>query len=306
MGVNCPSVGGANPADDFKPLQSGEYTVTYSKRSPASRTRRPAPIRSSSAPRACASSCSGSTPPPTAGVDLDLHVHQPNNTQPWGISPGAAGLHLVELRLSDFSPPAGRLPQVVLLRPGVVPPTPVDWYLDPVLEKNTCYFAPRGVGQDWQSLGMGCHNPRLDLDNITCDANVTDPNDGEFCAPENVNIDFPPNDQWIRIGVHYYSSHGLNYDVHPIIKIFCDGALAGELGSAGYYVPETPVTFAPFDGDGLSNRFWVVADVAFKHDECTKQCIVKPIYSDKAGKTPFFTNADAAVATFAPAYPPLP
>jgi hypothetical protein len=71
-------------------------------------------------------------------------------------------------------------------------------------------------------------------------------------------------------------------------------------------MPETPVTFSSFDGDGLSNRFWMVADVAFKHDECTDLCVVKPIYSDPSQKTPFFTNADAATSSFAPAYPALP
>jgi hypothetical protein len=178
-----------------------------------------------------------------------------------------------------------------------------------VESNNTCYFAPRGVGAKWKDLGLGCHNPRLDLDNRECDVNVTDPNNTSFCAPENINIDFPPNDQWIRIGVYYYTNNALTYDVHPDIKIFCNGALAGQLGSAGYYAPkEAPITFSPFDGQEtpVGHRFWIVADVAFKHDQCTDTCIVKPIYSDKAAKTPFFTNAEAASSIFAPGYPPPP
>ncbi len=307
QGVNCPAVGGANPADDFKPLQSGEYAVVYSKM-----------VAGQPMPQTCAYPLFVGAPglrvelqwehfPEDTGVDLDLHVHQPNNTQPWGISPGEPqDCTWSNCVFSDFQPPQGFDSPNWFANAPAMPPDPVNWYLDPVPEKNTCYYAPRGVGDDWQSLGMGCHNPRLDLDNITCDYEVSDPDDSQFCAPENVNVDFPPNNEWIRVGVHYYSSHGLNYDVHPIIKIFCNGALAGELGSAGYYMPESPVTFAPFDGDGLANRFWMVADVAFKHDECTDLCVVKPIYSDPAQKTPFFTNADAATSSFAPPYPPLP
>ena len=155
----------------------------------------------------------------------------------------------------------------------------------------------------WEMLGKGCHNPRLDLDNVYCDHTVTDPNEGSFCAPENANIDFPPLGVWTRIGVHYYSNHGLSYDVHPTVKVFCDGALSAELGPIGFYDPETPVTFAAADG-GL--RFWLVADVIFLKDECFKGCIVQPLYSDKATKTPFLTISDVAESTFGPPYPPVP
>ena len=189
-----------------------------------------------------------------------------------------------------------------------MPPTPVNWYLDATTANNTCYNAPRGVGADWQALGMGCHNPRLEVDNITCDYSITDPNDLSFCAPENINIDFPPQDEWTRIGVHYYSNHGLNHDVHPEIKVFCNGALAGHLGPAGYYVPEEPVTFAPSDGAGFGgNRFWMVADVMYVNDQCGRpSCIVKPVYSDPVAKTPLFSIDTAAVTVFNPPYPPTP
>ena len=136
------------------------------------------------------------------------------------------------------------------------------------------------------------------------------PNDYDFCAPENINVDFPPKKQWIRVGVHYYSSHGKPYDVHPTIKIFCDGALTAELGAKGYYDPESPITFTPTDGAKLpgGNRFWIVADVAFREtDQCgAKGCVVKPIYSDPGAKTPLFTYDDIAETTFGPGYPPPP
>lgn len=106
--------------------------------------------------------------------------------------------------------------------------------------------------------------------------------------------------------MHYYENHKLSYDVHPNVKIFCNGALTAELGPSGYYTPEVPITFAPFDGDGSTHRFWVVADVAFKHDACINTCIVKPIYSDPAGRTPFFMTDEAAKNVFVPAYPAAP
>jgi hypothetical protein len=308
MGVSqCPMV---MPPDDFKPLQSGEYTVTYTKK-----------VVGDPNPKTCTFPLFVGAPGlrvelswehTTAdnGVDLDLHVHQPVNTGPWGISPAVpqdcTWSNCVE---TDFSPPQGFDSPHWFADPPAMPPTPVNWYLDGSnLSNNTCYNDPRGVGAEWQALGLGCHNPRLDVDNITCDYSVTDPNDYSFCTPENINVDYPPSGQWVRIGVHYYNNHGLNYDVHPEIKIFCNGALAADLGPGGYYDPETPVTFEPSDGAGIGgNRFWIVADVAFKDDMCGKtQCVVKPIYSDPTQKTPFFTIDDAATSTFAPPWPPPP
>ena len=299
----CPGVAGGNPVDDFKPLQSGEYTVTYTKGLAGGGT------------DTCTYPLFVGAPGLRVemewehdlggdGVDIDLHVHQPNNTQPWGISGVPQDCTWSNCTVDQFqfgfNPPDWFN--------GANPPDPVDWFLDPVFEKNTCYFAPRGKGLDWQALGMGCHNPRLDLDNIFCDPLVTDVDDETFCAPENVNIDYPPKNEWVRIGVHYFSSHGLTYDVHPKIKVFCDGALAAELGPAGYYDPEAPVTFVPSDGAGLAgNRFWLVADVAFVNSECgTKSCTVKPLYSDAASKSPLFMVDTAAEAGFGPDYPPLP
>jgi len=87
------------------------------------------------------------------------------------------------------------------------------------------------------SAGMGCHNPRLDSDNVTCDPAISDPTDPDFCTPENINVDFPPKDQWIRIGVHHFSHHGSAQPTFPNVKIFCDGALAADLGNAGFYSP---------------------------------------------------------------------
>ncbi len=308
VGVSpCPGVAGMSPPDDFKPLQSGEYTVTYTKGIAGGGTDSCTYPLFVGAPGLRVElewehDLGGS------GVDLDLHVHQPNNTLPWSISGAPQDCTWSSCTESDFE--FGFNAPNWFADPPVMPPNPVNWYEDPVFEKNTCYFAPRGVGLDWQAFGQGCHNPRLDLDNITCDPAASDPNAFDFCAPENVNIDYPPQSEWTRIGVHYYSSHGLAYDVHPKIKVFCNGSLAAELGPKGYYQPETPVTFVPPDGAGGingANRFWLVADVAFKVDACdSTACTVQPLYADPNGKTPLFITDQVAESNVGPSYPPPP
>lgn len=296
----CPGVTGTDPPDDFKPLQSGEYTVTYTKQLADGTTASCEYPLYVGAPGLRVElewehDLGGS------GVDLDLHVHRPNDTQPWRVSGssvdcGYNNCTIHHLRsnssLNWFSDTA-------------TPPDPVSWYLHPVEANNTCYFAPRGVGQMWRNHARGCHSPRLDLDNVTCNPTSTDPNTGDFCAPENVNIDFPPMGEWTRIGVHYYSSHGLDYTVHPRIKIFCNGALGADLGPTGFYDPEAPVEFAPGDGGSL---YWLVADVAFVDGgECGEDtCVVRPLYQDEVLKTPLLTTRDFVESNFGPGYLPAP
>ena len=297
----CPGVFGMGPADDFKPLQSGEYSVTYTKG-----------VEGGGA-ASCTYPLFVGAPGLRVelewehdlggkGVDLDLHVHKPGDTTPWSFDGQPQNCAWTNCTIEQFA--VGFGPDWF---DGLAPPAPVDWYVDPVFERNTCYFAPRGKGLEWQALGKGCHNPRLDLDNLGCDPLVLDVDDADFCAPENVNVDFPPTKEWFRIGVHYFSNNGLGYEVHPRVKVFCEGALAAELGPAGYHVPEAPITFAPSDGAGSGHLFWLAADVVFKEGTCgTKSCVVQPLYVDPAAKTPLFTVDFAAEVGFGPPFPPVP
>ncbi|WP_437775081.1 hypothetical protein [Sorangium sp. So ce1097] len=294
----CPAVSGSNPADDFKPLQSGEYTVTYTKRVASGETQ----------------SCRYPLFVGAGGlrvelewehdfgkVDLDLHLHKPNNTQPWNTAGSAVDCGWANCTIKQFDTQSN----VRWFSDSATPPDPVNWFLDPVDSNNTCFFAPRGVGEAWRKNGMGCHNPRLDLDNTGCDASVTDPDAEAFCAPENINVDFPPRGQWMRIGVHYYGHGGVPHDIHPRIKVFCNSALGADLGPTGFYSPERSVAFAPGD---VRDRFWLVADVLFPEpDECgAAACIVQPIYRNAETKTPLLTTKAYVEANFGPAYPPLP
>ncbi len=294
----CPAVLGQNPADDFQPMQSGEYTVTYDKTTANGSDQCTYPLFVG-APGLRVElewehNLGGD------GVDVDLHLHKPNGVGPWGGDGGAAE----DCAYDNCVAWSFALNMGPTWFNGLAPPDPVNWYLDPTFEKNTCYFDPMGVGQEWQTIGQGCHNPRLDVDNITCDPNITDPNNTDFCTPENINIDFPPSDEWTRVGVHYYSAHQLTYDVHPVVKIYCNGALAAELGAAGFYDPQAPITFTPADSDV---RFWLVADVLFRDDECDGQlCIVEPLYIDPVAKTPILTDVSVVQTTVGPSYPPIP
>jgi hypothetical protein len=306
-GVNpCPAVA---PPENFTALQSGEYQVIYTKS-----------VAGDANPETCTFSLFVGAPGlrvelswehslADTGVDLDLHMHQSVVTTPWGYEPAQpSDCNWNNCKVDFFTPPQD--PSSPRWFPTTnVMPQPVNWDLQPVAANNTCYNDPHGMGDTWQALGMGCHNPRLDIDDITCDYSVTDPQDTDFCTPENINVDYMPSNEWFRVGVHYYSGHGLTYDVHPEIKIFCNGALSADLGPHSYYVPESPVTFEPADGasTGMGNRFWLVADVAFTTDNCgNTSCVVKPLYSDPVNQTPIFTFDTAVAQTFAPPWPPPP
>jgi hypothetical protein len=234
------------------------------------------------------------------GVDLDLHLHEPGDTSPWGGTQGSASDCAWD-NCTAAAFPVGMLPDWFN---GTEPPLPVAWDLDPLFQNNSCYFAPEGQGNAWQAIGLGCHNPRLDVDQTSCDPSVTDPDVAGFCAGEVTSIDYMPQLTWTRIAVHYYSAGGQSYDVHPAVKVFCAGKLAADLGPGGYSVPEAPVTFTPADA---GTRYWLVADVAFGRDVYgTPRCLVQPLYANAADRTPLLTTVSAVTGSFGPPYPASP
>ena len=305
VGVSpCPVPGGANPADVFQALQSGEYTVTYERGNGRSKPLQCTYPLFVGAP-GLRVELSWEHAAGDVGVDLDLQVHEPGNIQPWSFQATTDCL-FSNCTAAAFGPDAGAYgPE--WFPADAAAPNPAAWSLDPDWGNNTCYNAPRGIGDAWKTIGMGCHNPRLDLDNVQCDPNVFDVKNPLFCAPENINIDVPPKDVWTRIGVHYFSNHLLAYDVHPIVKVFCGGKLSAELGNHGYFKPEAPVTFTAAEGSGtnVGNAFWLVADVAFPEPTCqVGHCVVHPVYADANQRTPLVDNDIHATLAFGPAYPP--
>ncbi|WP_437989735.1 hypothetical protein [Sorangium sp. So ce145] len=297
-GVNpCPSVGGQGPADDFKPLQSGEYTVTYTK-SLASGETATCVYPLFVGARGLRVELEWEHEP--ASVDMDLYLHKPDNMQPWTVGGSSAACGYGNCTLDSLSGGSA----ITWFSDTATPPDPVNWYLDPEETNNSCFYAPRGVGDDWRAHGRGCHSPRLDLDNISCAHRTTDPDDPTFCAPENINVDFPPKASWMRIAVHYFGG-SVSFDVHPRIKIYCNGELGADLGPTGFYDPEVPVAFVPEDS---GDRFWLVADVIFPEaGECGDDtCVVRPIYRDETVKTPYLSTVRDVRNDFGPAYPSQP
>jgi hypothetical protein len=303
----CPAV---VPPSSFQPLQSGQYTVTYTKS-----------IAGDAGPLSCTFPLFVGAPglrielswehfTTDNGVDLDLHVHQPQNIGPWTISPGAPqDCGWANCKIKSFQPPQDPSSPTWFPLANMVP-QPVDWDDQPNPAANTCYDIPHSVGMVWQMVGKGCHNPRLDIDDVQCNLAVTDPNDSMFCTPENINVDYPPTYQWFRIAVHYYWNHGQTYDVHPEVKVFYDGEQFADLGPQGYYVPAAPVTFPASQGanEGYGNLFWLVADVAVVDDGCGGLTgVVQPLYDDATSLTPYFMDdVTATTQGFFPPWPPPP
>ena len=296
--VTCPP--GVNPCptpsgNDYTALQSGEYTVTYTKVDNGVESTCEFPLYIGAPGLRVELSWNFADGP----FDLDLHMKQPMSTAPWEVF-GSSGVDCGygNCRAGDFIGPFASGPQ--WFPPANMPPDPVNWYEDPDYDLNSCYFAPVD-GPTWSGNMGGCHSPRLDLDNISCDELETDPTSSSFCAPENINIDYPPKNEWIRIGVHQYS-HFSGGTVFPNVKIFCNGALAADLGTVGFN--------APFDwtnAEADNDEYWLVADVAFVEDECNStQCVVQPLYTDPVAQTPVVSQVSIGTAPNGPAYPPLP
>ncbi|NUP11703.1 MAG: hypothetical protein HOW73_37125 [Polyangiaceae bacterium] len=292
--VSCPA--GVNPCPtpngtDYTALQSGEYEVTYTKEVGGAPQTCTFPLYVGA--RGLRVELTWNFTEVQGNVDLDLHMKQPMSTLPWVIFGDAnQDCGYGNCKASSFNAAPVWFPA------GNVPPDPVNFYTDPVYEANSCYYAPDGEGAQWQAEG-GCRSPRLDADNISCTPSETDPTSGSYCAPENINIDFPPKNEWIRIGVHHYSNFysGGNL-VKPNVKIFCDGQLASDLGPVGF---ASPIQWSTSHEDNM----WLVADVLFREDECVKECIVQPLYSNDQNAPVDLTTAQHSTQN-GPPYPPLP
>ncbi len=293
----CPSVMGAS---SYQALQSGEYTVTYTKTVNGQMEECEFPLYVGA--RGLRVELTWNYPPAFDSTDLDLHLHEPMTTTPFATSGAPQDCGYANCTAYNFLNPFGTEPE--WFPANNMPPDPVNWYDAPNDQEDLCYYAPQGAGAEWQQFPgpMGCHSPRLDLDNVSCDPSTSDPNSFSYCAPENINVDFPPKDQWMRIAVHYFpGTSSFTGTTYPNVKIFCDGKQAAELGTFGYNSPESPVTWSGALDQG---KMWIVADVLFREDECKSECIVQPIYADDVQKTPRIVTD--GTTNFAPPYPPLP
>jgi hypothetical protein len=122
--------------------------------------------------------------------------------------------------------------------------------------------SPPSACVGWSSRGMApCTNPRLDLDNITCDKGVDDPtNILEFCAPENINLDNPQDGESFAIGVNHYGNNAGTPRAHPHVNLYCNGERVLSVG----YNPVTGQTAFPLltrQGDDTHGDLWSVATI---------------------------------------------
>jgi len=160
----------------------------------------------------------------------------------------------------------------------------VDWPGHPDSELSNCADAPHGGGDEWTARG-GCANPRLDIDTnggVSCDSSVTDPQDTDFCAPENINVDVPVIGQPYRILVNDYSNSGHNGTTFNTLNIYCGGNLRGSFGRDTEFLDFSTEDGAGFGGE--DNASWIVADVVFFEAECGLDCRVYPILMKVQGE----------------------
>jgi hypothetical protein len=169
-----------------------------------------------------------------SGGDLDLHVHRSStvSTTDWFVKPdGTNNPDDCDFRTCK----AGEFPSNAYR---------AEWgYTNSNI--SACIGAPEG--STWQTGLHACHNPRLDIDNVS-----------DIGRPENINIDNPANGDTFRAMVHYYNGTA---DEHPLVNIYCGGTLKATYGQA-------PNQISGFnDGKGWdAGLIWRVADVQAKVD----------------------------------------
>lgn len=181
----------------------------------------------------------------TGTADIDLHVHNSGTTTPWfTTTPTGSTVNPDDCYYRNCK--------------GTVFGERVDWGpAYPTSPLTECQNGPDGP--DWISYGA-CHNPRLDVDNISTAG-----------IPENINVDNPLDGATYRTMVHYY---GGSATTHPLVNIYCGGTLLGTYGQA-------PDTVSGFNGGGGfgGGPMWRVVDTTTHVDAMgdTTGCTLTPL-----------------------------
>jgi hypothetical protein len=106
---------------------------------------------------------------------------------------------------------------------------------------------------------QGCTNPRLDKDNVSCDRGIDDPTSGDFCGPENINVDNPKDGDAFVVGVNHYSNHAGTSNAKSHVNIYCNGERVLSSGYNPVTAQAFPVLITP--GTELTGDWWTVATV---------------------------------------------
>jgi hypothetical protein len=131
-----------------------------------------------------------------------------------------------------------------------------DWGYSQSLLSN-CSGGP--MGSYWTTKGY-CHNPRLDIDNISTPG-----------IPENINVDNPNSGDVFRVMVHYYSGGGA--EARPLVNIYCDGHRVATYGQA-----PNQVSGFTSSGSSCGGHTWRVADIATTVSGGVTTCNVSAIH----------------------------
>jgi hypothetical protein len=187
----------------------------------------------------------------TGDTDLDLWLHRPNSTTPWGDAADDDTCAYYNCRNTRSA------------RSGV----PLDWG-----------YASTPGGACLETTDSGdCNNPRLDIDNVNSAG-----------VPENINLDDPVDGDRFRIAVNYYAGVG---PVQPLVNVYCGGRLRATLGGAHVGATtfgSQPISGFDTAGDDSHGSLWRVADVQMH--EPGDDCDVLPLAVPDAGSVACVTN----------------
>ena len=147
-------------------------------------------------------------------------------------------------------------------------PTGPNWGYTDSVQASCVGWSSRRHAKNGILYTQGCTNPRLDKDNITCDRAIDDPaadgtafgSTGEFCGPENINLDNPNDNDGFIVGVNHFGNHNGTSNAKPHVNLYCNGV---RVLSAGYN-PVTGQTGFPMlttGGADSGGDLWNVATI---------------------------------------------
>lgn len=146
--------------------------------------------------------------------------------------------------------------------------------------------------------GNPCNNPRLDKDNISCNLGQTDPNGMGFCAPENINIDQPNDDDSFVVMANFFSGSKPT-PLH--VNMYCNGERVASIGA-------NPASGAGFprllkSGGDSKGDIWTAATLkthvrAGVLESCTVESVPSRIPdSTRDGNNAYCVDASATPST---------
>lgn len=223
--------GASSETATFVPRLSGDYTVTLTVISTSGMTLSCTWIVHIEGPGLRVEMCY----PESETQDLDLYLHEPNDTSDWFPRGGSTfqpyltscGWHNCEATIRGRDMAGNPVPRA-------------NWGYAPS-PLSECENGPQG--DQWRRLGF-CANPRLDIDNNLSEGTG---------LPENINVDHPREGERFRIMVQNFTGRL----AHPIVNVYCSGRRVATYGAP----PDEVRRFEGAAGGMPVGAMWRVADV---------------------------------------------